>query len=122
MLVASLWDQEDIYGAIAVYRAIKPKDVNNDMVFLALGPWYHGQEIENGSSLGAIQFGSDTALYFRKNILAPFLAKYLKDEAPAKPVPPVSAFVTGSECLGRAFCVACRVREWLRAEGDAAVS
>ena len=26
MLVHSLWDQEDIYGAIAVYKAIKPKD------------------------------------------------------------------------------------------------
>src|SRR5215813_9623831 len=26
MLVHSLWDQEDIYGAPAVYRAIKPKD------------------------------------------------------------------------------------------------
>ncbi len=64
MLVASLWDQEDIYGAIAVYKAIKPKDVNNDMVYLALGPWYHGQEIDNGSALGAIQFGSDTSLVF----------------------------------------------------------
>jgi putative CocE/NonD family hydrolase len=96
MLVASLWDQEDIYGAMAVYRAIKLKDVNNNMVFLALGPWYHGQEIDPGSSLGAIQFGSDTSLYFRKNILAPFLAKYLKDETPAKPVPAVSAYVTGA--------------------------
>jgi putative CocE/NonD family hydrolase len=96
LLVASLWDQEDIYGAMAVYRAIKPKDVNNDMVYLALGPWYHGQEIDPGSSLGAIQFGSDTSLHFRKEILAPFLAKYLKDEAPAKPVPPVSAYETGA--------------------------
>ncbi len=26
MLVDSLWDQEDIYGAIAVYKALKPKD------------------------------------------------------------------------------------------------
>jgi hypothetical protein len=53
MLVHSLWDQEDIYGAPAVYRAIEPKDVNNDKVFLVLGPWHHGQEIEEGSSLGA---------------------------------------------------------------------
>src|SRR5271155_5551190 len=29
MLVHSLWDQEDIYGAIAVYQAIKPKDTAN---------------------------------------------------------------------------------------------
>jgi putative CocE/NonD family hydrolase len=30
MLVHSLWDQEDIYGAMAVYRAIEPKDAAND--------------------------------------------------------------------------------------------
>src|SRR6266566_6346376 len=40
MLVHSLWDQEDIYGAIAVYKAIKPKDTNNDKVFLVMGPWH----------------------------------------------------------------------------------
>ena len=69
MLVHSLWDQEDIYGAIAVYKAIKPKDTANDKVFLVMGPWHHGQEIEDGSSLGALKFGSDTALYFRQEIL-----------------------------------------------------
>ena len=55
MLVHSLWDQEDIYGAIAVYKAIKPKDTNNDKVFLVMGPWHHGQEIADGSSLGRDQ-------------------------------------------------------------------
>src|SRR5215213_3372436 len=30
MLVHSLWDQEDIYGDIAVYKAIEPKDTSND--------------------------------------------------------------------------------------------
>ena len=54
MLVHSLWDAEDSYGAIAVYKAIKPKDVNGDMVKLVLGPWYHGQAIDEGSSLGNI--------------------------------------------------------------------
>jgi putative CocE/NonD family hydrolase len=43
MLVHGLWDQEDIYGAIAVYQAIEPKDVANDRVFLVMGPWHHGQ-------------------------------------------------------------------------------
>src|SRR5438876_7337098 len=38
MLVDSLWDQEDIYGATAVYKAIKPKDAGNDKVFLVMGP------------------------------------------------------------------------------------
>jgi uncharacterized protein len=96
MLVHSLWDQEDIYGAIAVYKAIKPKDTSNDKVFLVLGPWYHAQEIGDASMLGALKFGSDTALYFRREILRPFLDQYLKDGAPKADVAPVSAFETGT--------------------------
>jgi putative CocE/NonD family hydrolase len=96
MLVASLWDQEDIYGAIAVYKAIKPKDTNNDKVFLVMGPWHHGQEIDEASSLGALKFSSDTGLYFRRNILRPFLDQYLKNDSPKADVPPVSAFETGT--------------------------
>jgi uncharacterized protein len=96
LLVDSLWDAEDIYGAMAVYKAIKPKDTNNDKVFLAIGPWHHGQEIGDCSSLGVLKFGSDTGLYFRKNILRPFLDHYLKDDAPKSGVPPVSAYETGT--------------------------
>jgi putative CocE/NonD family hydrolase len=96
LIVGGLWDQEDIYGAAAVYQAIEPKDTGNDMVYLALGPWYHGQEIADGSSLGAIRFGSDTALWFRQHVLAPFLAHYLKDDAPPADVAPVTAFETGT--------------------------
>src|SRR3982751_331919 len=51
MLVHSLWDQEDIYGAIAVYKAIEPKDKDNQNVFLGMGPWHPGQEIQDGSAL-----------------------------------------------------------------------
>jgi hypothetical protein len=96
MLVASLWDQEDIYGAMAVYRALLPKDTNHDL-YLVLGPWHHGQEIEQASSLGAIPFHSDTGLYFRTKLLAPFLAHYLKDDAPPLTLAPVNAFVTGAD-------------------------
>jgi uncharacterized protein len=95
MLVHSLWDQEDIYGDIAVYKAIEPKDTNNDKVFLVLGPWHHGQEIREGSALGAIKFNSDTALTFRQEILRPFLDHYLKD-APKADIAPVMAFETGT--------------------------
>ena len=101
MLVHSLWDQEDIYGAIAVYKALKPKDVNNNKVFLVMGPWHHGQEIEDGSSLGAIKFNSNTSLYFQQHILGPFLAHYLKDGAPADSVAPVNAFETGTNSWER---------------------
>ena len=101
MLVDSLWDQEDIYGAMAVYKAIKPKDTNNDKVFLVIGPWHHGQEIGDGSTLGALKFSSDTGLYFRQQILRPFLDHYLKDDAPKADVPPVSAFETGTNTWRR---------------------
>jgi len=94
MVVASLWDQEDIYGAMAVYKAVEAAqpDAAKDKLFLVLGPWHHGQEIEEASSLGAIRFGSDTGYYFR----TPFLAHYLKDDAPAMHVAPVTAFETGA--------------------------
>ena len=96
MLVHSLWDQEDIYGAIAVYKAIKPKDTGNDKVFLVMVPWHHGQEVEDGSTLGALHFNSDTGLYFRQEILRPFLDHYLKDDAPKADIAPVMAFETGA--------------------------
>ena len=101
MLVDSLWDQEDIYGAPAVYKVIKPKDTGNDKVFLVMGPWHHGQEIEDASSLGALKFGSDTGRYFRENILKPFLAQYLKDGAPKSDVATVTAFETGTNTWRR---------------------
>jgi len=96
MVVASLWDQEDIYGAIAVYKTLATKDAGHDKLYLVLGPWHHGQEIENAPSLGAIDFRSDTGLYFRMQILAPFLAHYLRDDAPALTIAPVNAFETGT--------------------------
>jgi putative CocE/NonD family hydrolase len=101
MFVHSLWDQEDIYGAPALYKALKPKDTGNDKVFLVMGPWHHGQEIDDGSSLGALKFNSDTGLYFRREILAPFLARYLKDGAPKADVATVSAFETGTNTWRR---------------------
>ena len=101
MLVDSLWDQEDIYGAPALYKALKTREANRDKLFLVLGPWHHGQEIGDGGSLGALRFNSDTGLYFRQHILRPFLDQYLKDGAPKADVAPVSAFETGTNTWRR---------------------
>jgi uncharacterized protein len=101
MLVHSLWDQEDIYGAMAVYKAIKPKDTENNKVFLVIGPWHHGQEIEDASTLGALNFNAATGLYFQQQILRPFLDQYLKDDAPKEPIAPVTAFDTGTNVWRR---------------------
>jgi putative CocE/NonD family hydrolase len=95
LLVHSLWDAEDIYGPIAVYKAIKPHD-KEGKVFLSIGPWSHGGAIGDGSSLGALRFGSDTALHWRQEVLKPFLARYLKGDDKMAPIPPVTAFETGT--------------------------
>jgi hypothetical protein len=96
MLVHGLFDQEDNFGGIAAYRALEAKDRNNDMVYLAAGPWNHGQSQGEGSSLGAIKWDSDTSLWFRNRVLLPFWDQHLKGIAPAQPTPPVLAFDTGA--------------------------
>ncbi|MBS0395530.1 MAG: CocE/NonD family hydrolase, partial [Proteobacteria bacterium] len=96
LLVHGLWDQEDIYGAQAVYRALKDRADARGRLFLVIGPWYHGQQIEDGNALGPIRFGMDTSLYFQRQILRPFLDRYLRDAAPAAELAPVTAFETGT--------------------------
>src|SRR5580692_9784936 len=96
MLVHSLWDQEDIYGNIAVYKALEAQPGDHSNVFLVLGPWFHHQARLDGSRIGAIQFGSDTAQYFRLHLLRPFLDHFLKDNAPPLGIAPVNAFETGT--------------------------
>jgi hypothetical protein len=99
LLVASEWDAEDIYGAMAVYRALKPKDTDNK-VFLALGPWHHGGSIADGTAVGNLKFPTDTSFYFRQNVLGPFLARYLKDDTSAPqntpPIAPVTVYESGA--------------------------
>jgi putative CocE/NonD family hydrolase len=95
MLVHSLWDAEDIYGAIAVYKAIKPLD-KDKMVYLSIGPWHHGGAIDDGTSLGQLKFPTDPSYYWRQNVLAPFLARYLQDDASAATIPAVTAYQSGS--------------------------
>jgi putative CocE/NonD family hydrolase len=95
LLVHSLWDQEDIYGNIAVWKAVKPEDADSRL-FLVIGPWFHHQERLPGDAIGAVRFGSDTSLYFRQNILRPFFDHFLKDDAPPLKIAPVTAFETGT--------------------------
>jgi putative CocE/NonD family hydrolase len=101
MLVGSFWDQEDIYGAAAVYKAVKPKDTGYDKVFLVIGPWNHGGEQDDGSTLGPLHFDSDTGLYFRREILRPFLDHFLKDGAPPMDTAPAMMFETGTNVWRR---------------------
>ncbi|HVV82289.1 MAG TPA: CocE/NonD family hydrolase [Kofleriaceae bacterium] len=101
MLVHSLWDQEDLYGALAVYRALAPKDPSHDKLFLVMGPWVHGGELGDGSELGPLELDSATGKTFRRDILRPFLDQYLRDGAPKANVAPVTAFESGTNVWRR---------------------
>jgi putative CocE/NonD family hydrolase len=93
LLVDSLWDQEDIYGAPAAFNAVKGSDNGN--AHLVLGPWHHGQANGAAATLGALDWGSDTAKWFRQNVMIPFLNQYLKDGPPAD-IARVTAFQAGT--------------------------
>jgi len=95
MLVDALFDQEDIYGGPAVYRALAPKDPNGRLLHFVLGPWSHGQARGTGRGIGPIHFEGDTAAWFRRTIMQPFLDYYLKDGRPPH-TPRVLAYETGA--------------------------
>ena len=97
MLVVGQWDQEDSYGAPAVYRALEPQDKNNDMVSLVIGPWRHSGVNYEARDLGELKFAGDTGLQFRTRYMKPFLDRYLKDGAPPAPTPPVLTYATGAD-------------------------
>ncbi len=95
MIVGGLFDQEDIYGSPALFKALAPKDPRGEYVHLVLGPWNHGQGRREGRALGALEFEGDTAGWFRREVMQPFLDHYLKD-APKPSVPRVLAYETGA--------------------------
>lgn len=94
MLMVGQWDQEDSYGAPAVYEALEPKDKNNDLVFLVIGPWRHSGVNHYGYNLGPLNFTGDTAEEFRSKYLKPFLDHHLKGSADPH-TPPVLTYATG---------------------------
>jgi putative CocE/NonD family hydrolase len=96
MTVVGQWDQEDIYGAYAVYSALEPMDKDNKLNYLVIGPWRHSGVNYDGYSLGDLKFEGDTALQFRRDTLQPFLNQYLKDGAPVADTPPVLSYQSGS--------------------------
>ena len=83
-----LWDQEDMYGAIHTWEALKAKGLaaNNRLV---MGPWSHSQVNGTAENLGPLKWRGDTAADFRKGVLVPFFGQYLKNQTPSEPIAPV---------------------------------
>jgi putative CocE/NonD family hydrolase len=101
MWVGALWDQEDMWGTIHAYMATEPKDVNNHMNYLVLGPWRHSGVNYEQRQLNAVKLPGDTATQFRLEVLKPFLDEHLKTGAPKANTPPVFIFRTGAETWDR---------------------
>jgi putative CocE/NonD family hydrolase len=97
MLVVGQWDQEDSYGAPAVYRALEPKDAGNDTLSLVIGPWRHSGVNYDGSGLGVLKFAGDTGLQFRTRVMKPFLDSHLKPGAPKFDTPPVFTYAVNAD-------------------------
>jgi len=94
--VAGWWDQEDFYGPMATYERLEKSDKKN-LNFIVAGPWNHGGWGGGpGKTLGEIPFGSDTGVYFRRNIEAPWFAFWLKDKGKL-PLKEAMMFQTGSD-------------------------
>jgi len=95
MWLQGIWDQEDMWGAIHSYLAVEPKDRDNNLNYLVMGPWRHSGVNYDGSSLGPLKWNGDTALQFRRDVLKPFFDQYLKDGARTADTPPVFIYNTG---------------------------
>jgi hypothetical protein len=97
LLVAGQWDEQDIYGAAAVYRALRPQVGAGNKVFLALGPWRHMGALDSDEpTLGALHFEHDTAREFRRNEMKPFLDAILKEGESKVSLPSFLAYETGA--------------------------
>jgi putative CocE/NonD family hydrolase len=89
-----LWDQEDMWGAIHTWSALKAKGFESTN-YLVMGPWRHSGANYDGSSLGPLNFNGDTALQWRRDVLKPFLDQYLKAGAPKADTPRALIYNTG---------------------------
>ena len=92
LLVDSLWDQEDIYGAPAVFDAVKA----SPNAHLVLGPWHHGQANGIGGCARPDRLGQrHRHAGSAQNVIIPFLDQYLKGGPPAN-IARVTAFEAGT--------------------------
>jgi len=97
LVMLGQWDQEDSYGAPAVYKAVKAAQPDAP-IMLGIGPWRHSGANYEGSTLGALKFEGDTALQFRMNWIKPFIDCRVKtNPEPCKPIPAAVTYATGAD-------------------------
>lgn len=96
LVVGGLFDAEDCFGAWNLYKAIEQQNpaASNKLV---MGPWSHGQWAGNdGTALGNIKFGSNTATWYQNNIEIPFFNYYLKGKGDDPQLAEATVFFSGA--------------------------
>jgi putative CocE/NonD family hydrolase len=80
MIVGGWYDAEDLYGTFKTYQSVEAKNPGISNTFV-VGPWVHGGWARgDGETLGNVNFGQKTAIYYRENIERKFFNYYLKGE------------------------------------------
>ncbi|MFT4071958.1 MAG: CocE/NonD family hydrolase [Dysgonamonadaceae bacterium] len=104
LVVGGLFDAEDCYGAWNAYKEIRKQSpqVNCRLVF---GPWYHGGwNRDEGDSLGAVRFGSETSMTYRRDIELPFFEHYLRGGGSLDSLAGATVFFSGENQWRRFPC------------------
>ena len=95
LVVGGWFDAEDLYGALNTYQAIEKQNPGTPNR-LVMGPWTHGAWARpDWSKFGPLNFGSNTAEYFRQTLETPFFNFYLKDKGTFNPAE-ATVFNTGT--------------------------
>ena len=95
MTVGGWFDSEDLFGALATYRAWEagsPKSAQNSLV---MGPWRHGGWARtDGDRLGDVTFGQKTSAWYRDRTEVTFFDQHLRGK-PGK-IAEATVFETGT--------------------------
>ncbi len=79
LTVGGLFDAEDLYGPLNIYREI---DKNNPDIFnaIVMGPWSHGDWARDtpNAVVGKVGFGKNVSAFYQKEIESPFFRYFLK--------------------------------------------
>jgi putative CocE/NonD family hydrolase len=100
LVVGGWFDAEDLSGPLRIYHAIKEGNPGTPTT-LVMGPWTHGGwSAQDGRRLGAVDFATETAAFYREHVVVPFFEHHLKDAADPD-LPGALVFETGTNVWRR---------------------
>lgn len=95
MVVGGLFDAEDLYGPLNIYRTVERENPGVYNI-LVMGPWGHGGwSRTEGERLGDISFGAKTSREYQERLELPFFEHFLKGVG-APPAGEAHLFDTGA--------------------------